>query len=176
MIRKAMIQDQEKVAELILMASALVFEDVLKTKDYQELKDFVMSLYTIKDNKYAMENILVYTVDEEVAGCLVYYNSEDEAALNNNLNDLLEDDYPFELEGTKNSIYLDSLAIFKKFQGQGISRIMINYAIDNFEGELSLLVETYKKDVQAYYERMGFTPINTVKLFNGELNTMIYKR
>lgn len=176
MIRKAMIQDQEDVADLVLMASALVFKDILETDDYQTQKDFLMSLYERDDTKYSMNNILVYTINEEVAGCLVYYASEDETLLNNNLNNLLTDGYNFKEEAAPNSIYLDSLAVFNKYQGQGISRKLLEYAINNFESDLSLLVETYKEHVQSYYERMGFEVIKKVEMFNGELNLMIYKR
>lgn len=176
MIRKAMIHDQEAVADLILMASDIVFEEILETKDYQTLKDFVMSLYIRDDNKYAMNNIIVYTVADKVAGCLVYYSSEDEAQLNINLNNLLSDGYNFSEEAAPNSIYLDSLAVFEEYQGQGISKEILKYAINNFESDLSLLVETYKEQVQAYYARMGFEVIKKVKLFNSELNLMVYKK
>lgn len=176
MIRKAELQDSEKVAQLILMASFLVFEDMLKTNDYNKIIKFVMNLYDNIDNKYSMNNIIVYTIDDEVAGCLVYYKSKDEAILNKNMQKILNSDYSFSFESIPNTVYLDSIAVFDNFQGQGIARELIEYLKDNSDSDLSLLVETYKKKVQSFYERLGFEFINKVEIFNGELNSMIYKQ
>lgn len=176
MIRKARLEDKEKVAQLILSASFLVFEDVLKTNDYDKLYEFVMSLFDNIDNKYAINNTIVYTIDDEVAGCLVYYKNSDEAKLNDNMNKILNDNYPFSIESIPNTIYLDSIAVFDKFQGKGIARKLIEYMMNNFDSDLSLLVETYKENVQAYYQRLGFEVIKKVEMFNGELNLMIYKQ
>lgn len=173
MIRKARLEDREKIAQLILMASSLVFEDILKTTDYDKINEFVMSLYDNSiENKFSMDNIIVYTVDNEVAGCLVYYFHSDEDKLNENMNMIIDGNYQFKIESIPNTIYLDSIAVFDDYQGKGIARKLIEHMINNFDNEISLLVETYKENVQSFYERLGFNVVGKVELFNGELNLM----
>jgi len=175
MIRKAQPQDKGKVCDLVLMASSCLYSDVLQTDDFKKQKELLMKYYDMPMTKMTMDNVLVYIHDGEVAGCLVWYDSSDEKEMIKNMESVLTTDYKYVLEGLNNTIYLDSMAVDDKFQGLGISRKLLNYAIEHSDKDLSLLVETYKTDVEDYYKRVGFEVVKTVEAFDCELDVMIYK-
>lgn len=174
MIRKATLEDINQVTDLILMASSCLFEDILKTTSSNRLKELVMQYYVTKGTKFYYDNIFVYELDNQAVGALVAYPANMEKTLNDKMAWLLEHEYKFDLEAIEGTLYLDSIAVNPKYQGRGISRKLIDYVILNNETDLSLLVETHKKSVEAYYNRIGFIEVKTVSLFNTELKLMIY--
>lgn len=176
MIRQATPFDKEKVCDLILMASSCVFEDVLKTDDLAKQKELLMKYYDLDNTKFNYKNIIVYELDGEVAGCLVYYDGDDEKLMNKTMESVLDNEYKYAVEAIPNTIYLDSIAADNKFQGLGISKKLFEYAIDNSPKSLSLLVETYKTDVENYYKRLGFEVTERVYSFNCEFDLMIYRK
>lgn len=174
MIRKATLQDIEQVTDLILMASSCLFEDILKTTNENRLRELVMQYYVTVGTKFYFENIIVYEADNKAVGALVSYPADMEKTLNKRMASLLENDYEFDLEGITGTKYLDSMAVNPKYQGRGISRALLGYVIDRSDVDMSLLVETYKKSVEAYYRRVGFEEVEVVNLFNTELKIMVY--
>ncbi|MDH6604076.1 N-acetylglutamate synthase-like GNAT family acetyltransferase [Bacilli bacterium PM5-9] len=175
MIRKANKNDKSKVCDLILMASSCLFSDVIKSDDLQKQKELVMKLYDLKDTKFHYENIVVYEQDNKVVGCMVSYEANKEVALNKTMEEFIDNGYKFAVEGIPNTIYLDSMAVDPDYQGLGISRKILAYFTENSTKDLSCLVETYKKETEKYYQRVGFEVVQRVNLFNCELDSMIYK-
>lgn len=173
MIRKATIADMDEVRPLVLMASTLVFEDALKTKDNTKINELFNKFYVTKKTKFSFENTIVYEKDNQIIACLVSYFTKDEPLLNKTVEQLVPT-YPSVIEGEPDCLYLDSLAVADEYRGLGISRELFSYIIEQSKTNLSLLVETYKIDTKAYYERLGFKTIKRVNLFDGELYSMIY--
>ena len=176
MIRQAIPTDKEKVCDLILMASSCVFEDVLQTNDLKKEKDLLMKYYDLPNTKFNYKNIIVYEQDNDIAGCLVFYDSDNEIAMNQTMESILDNNYKYAVEAVPGTIYLDSIAVDTKFQGLGISKKLFEYAINKSNKDLSLLVETYKTNVEDYYKRLGFEVVEKVYSFNCEFDLMILRK
>lgn len=177
MIRQANLKDADKVADLILHASSVLFKDILKTEDLQKQKSLLLEYIKTPGTKFSYDNILVYEIENEVAAALVLYDVEKEAQYNQTMEMIVNNGYKFELEGEPETIYLDSLAVDPKYRGEGLSRKLFEYAIENSEKDLSLLVETYKKDVEEYYKRLGFKVLRRIPIFDGaECDVMLYQK
>ncbi|WP_423363899.1 GNAT family N-acetyltransferase [Mycoplasma sp. P36-A1] len=176
MIRIAKLKDIDTIADLILLASSVLFEDILKTKNLKAQKALLLEYLETPDTKFYYKNILVYELDNKIVSALVFYEANDEAKLNENMEKIVNNGYKFDIEAYPNTIYLDSLAVDSAYRGKGISKELFLYAIDHADKDLSLLVETYKEDVEKYYERLGFKVVERVKLFNAELDSMVYHK
>ncbi|MEG0283889.1 MAG: GNAT family N-acetyltransferase [Erysipelotrichales bacterium] len=177
MIRKAELNDIEEVCDLILMASSCLFEDILKTEDLEKQKELLKVYYQTPNTKFSHDNIIVHQNDQgNITGCLVSYHADIEKTLNETMEELIEEDYSFDVEGIENTTYLDSIAVFEKYQGQGISRLLFNKVIEESPCNLSLLVETYKTGVESYYKKIGFKVIEQINIFNTDLKVMLYTK
>lgn len=172
MIRQANEKDIDKVCDLILMASSVLFADITKSEDLAVQKDLLKKFYMMPDNKFYYENILVYLHEDELAGCVVFYETSKEVLYNENMGKI-SNGYTFELEGIPGTIYIDSLAVKEEYQGLGISKKLFNYIFKHYKQDLSLLVEQHKETTKAYYERLGFENQGLKILFNAPLYEMI---
>lgn len=172
MIRQANIDDQEKVCDLILMAASVLFEDITQSDNSAAHKDLLKKYYVLPDNKFSYENILVYEHEDDIAGCVVFYETSKEALYNKNMENISKN-YTFDLEGIPGTIYIDSIAVKEEYQGLGISKELFNYIFKHYEQDLSLLVEQHKEATKAYYERLGFENQGLKILFNAPVYEMI---
>jgi ribosomal protein S18 acetylase RimI-like enzyme len=179
MIRKAIVSDLDYIASLIMMSSALVFADILESDDYGKqislLKEFIM----LPDNKFSLNNIIVYEKDKQAIGVLVFYDSKFESKFNENMQILLKKqydiDYVVDIEAYPNSIYLDSLAVNSNFQKMGIAKELIQFVKKQSHKDLSLLVETTKPYVEQFYYRFGFNLIKEQDSFGVSLKQLVLK-
>ncbi|MDR1782233.1 MAG: GNAT family N-acetyltransferase [Bacilli bacterium] len=176
MIRKACLEDFEAIKPLILSAANCVFEDALATKDTNKINDLLYLFYTNKNTKFCYKNIVVYTKDNVPIGCIIYYDSNVEEKLNNQMNKLINNDYHFNIESLPNTVYLDTLATNQAYTKQGIGSKLLNYCIDNSDKSLSLLVDVNKEKAKHLYERLGFEVVKTLNIFNETFYQMIYKK
>lgn len=176
MIRKAVENDFPDVYELIMMASSLVFEDALKTKDEDKLKKLAYKYYLDDNTKFSCANTYVYEEDGEIAGCIIYYDSSDEKLYNQVMESYLDHDYKFALEAVENSVYLDTVSVFEKFRGKSISRKLIEFMIEKSDKPISLIAESHKEFVINYYKRLGFEEVSEVTMYNETIKTMLYKK
>ncbi len=174
MIRRAIEADFPYVYELIMMASSLVFEDALKTKDVDKIKNLVHKFYFDDNTKFSCANIYVYEVDNKVAGCIVYYDSRNEELYNQVMESYLENDYKFAVEAMEDSVYLDTVSVFEKFRGKSISRKLIEFMIEDSNKAISLIAESHKEFVIDYYKRLGFREISEITMYNKTVKTMLY--
>lgn len=174
MIRNAQLNDFEHLYDLIMSASKVVFSDALQTSDEKELKKFVKECYSLEESKFSYTNTIVYEMNDEIVGCLISYSSDDEQHYNTNMEKLLNNDYKFCLETINNTCYLDTIAVSEKYQGMGIAKKLIQHLIDNSQSNVSLVAESYKKNVIAFYKKLGFTIIEETKMFGQDVTTMLF--
>lgn len=172
MIRQANIDDQEKVCDLILMAASVLFEDITQSDNSAAHKELLKKYYVLPDNKFSYENILVYEHEDDIAGCVVFYETSKEPLYNKNMENISKN-YTFDLEGIPGTIYIDSIAVKEAYQGLGISKELFNYIFKHYEQDLSLLVEQHKETTKAYYERLGFENQGLKILFNAPVYEML---
>ncbi|MGL5295936.1 MAG: GNAT family N-acetyltransferase [Culicoidibacterales bacterium] len=174
MIRKAKYSDIDTVVKLILMASRCVFEDALKTNDEQQHEHLLRLFYNTNGTKFSCEHVHVYEQNGSVVGCIVAYDTSEEERLNSNMNQLVNTDYQFEQEGIEDTFYIDSVAVDENARGGGIAKQLIQSIIRDSDKNVSLLVESYKIDVMAYYARLGFQLLEQRTLLGTTLHPMIY--
>lgn len=176
MIRKATIKDKDTIRKLVMLASDIVFIDILKTKD-QALLDELFDKYFLDDStKFSWHNYIVYEVDNQVVGCLCFYPQEKELEYNARMEEIAGVPDIMPIEGIALTTYCDTLAVFEEYRGKGIAKQLFKYAIDSSPNDLSLLVETYKDKALSLYERIGFKVVAEVALLGTNLYQMIYKK
>lgn len=176
MIRNATINDKDQIRELVMMASDIVFIDLLKTNE-QALLDRLFDQYFLDENtKFACDNFIVYEVDGIVAGCLCFYPQDREELYNKQMEAIAGVTNIMPIEGIKGTTYCDTLAVLPDYRGQGIAKKLFAHAIDNSVNDLSLLVETYKDNAFKLYERIGYQKVCEVDMLGANLYQMIYKK
>ncbi len=175
MIRKARECDFPYIYELVMMASGLVFEDALKTSDNDQIKRLMYKYFLDDNTKFSINNTYVYEVEDEIAGCMIYYDSIYEKQYNEVMESYLNNEYMFPIEAVNDSIYLDTISVFEKFRGKGISRKLIEFIIENTCKPISLIAESHKKYVIDYYKRIGFKELEEITMYNEKLKIMVFK-
>ncbi len=173
MIRKAKKSDFKQVFKLTMMASKLAFSDALNTTNEEKLKDLAFKFFNDENTKHSYKNTYVYETDNGIAGCMIYYDTNKEKMFNSVMEDYLETDYKFPIEGLENTFYLDTIAVFDEYQGQGIATKLIKYIIENENRDISLIAEDHKKYVVEYYKRLGFKIVSTSIVYGSKTNLMI---
>lgn len=176
MIRKAGKDDFEYVFDLIMMASRLVFEDALNSKDIERIRELVYKYYINKHSKFSHTCTYVYEEDGEIAGCIIYYDSDQEESYNENMEYILDNEYKFMIEAEKNSVYLDTLSVLPKYRGKNISRKLIDYMIENTQKDISLIAEDHKEYVIDYYKRLGFEVVQEEMMYGSKVKKMLLKK
>ncbi len=175
MIRQATPEDFNQIAPLVMMASKVTFEDALKTKNPEQHLTLLKEYYLDSQSKFSYLHTIVYEIDNQIAGCCIYYPSSIEPSLNKKMDSYLSCDYQFPEEGIEGTIYIDSLAVSKKFRKQGIAQKLLSHIVKETSTNLSLLVDDQKKGVQRYYQHLGFQSYETVERFGTTFISMIYK-
>ncbi|MFV0498638.1 MAG: GNAT family N-acetyltransferase [Bacilli bacterium] len=175
MIRKATINDFDEVFPLLMMASQCVYESVLGTTDSHKIKSYVKKLYNDSYTKISYKNIIVYDKFGKIAGCVAYFDSKLEKEYNIKMESFLHNNNKFGLEGILNTNYIDSIAVYPKYQGQKISKKLIEYINNESKLNVSLIAENTKTKVIEYYKRLGFKPIGEIKLYDIDFTEMILK-
>lgn len=176
MIRKANVEDFDQIYPLIMSASKLVFVDALQSDDENELRLLVKQYFYAKNNKFSYENTIVYVIDNLVVGCLVSYESDLENVYNLNMENILNNGYKYCIESLPNTMYLDTIAVDDNYQGKGIAKTLIEYLIESTKLDVSLIAESYKTNVIAYYKKLGFEVISEDVMFGEKITSMLYKK
>ncbi len=121
------------------------------------------------DSQYSYRNSLVAEApDGEIAGIIVSYDGArlhalrpafcEEAAATLGINIKSEDMFD---ETTPDEIYLDSLAVFPPFRGQGLARKLIAAAVESHKDSgkpVGLLCDPPNRKARRLYDSLGFKP------------------
>lgn len=169
MIRIAKIEDFDIISNLVLMASSSVFEYILKNSNKEEHQKLLKKYY-FSESRFNYKNILIYLINEEIVGMVVFYPSAREKQYNT-----IMTESPQVYEAIENTIYIDSIAVNENYQKQGIAQKLISYVINNTIKDVSLLVEKSKPNVQSYYTKIGFEYIDEIILYNTKFSRMVFK-
>lgn len=169
MIRTANRNDASKISELIYIIWNDMELPLIQDNDKSVVLDVIKQ--SIEEGHYRnyFEHIHVFEVEGEVAGFINTYDGGDEEALESNWNkiDFKQD---FKLEGTplpekeadKGDLYIESIAVFSDYRGQGIASKLIEY-IFNYGKEkgfknVSLNCEVENEGAMKLYRKFGFEP------------------
>lgn len=135
-----------------------------------------------EDTMYSWKNSIIATVDKMPVGCLIAYDgSKYDELRKKTWPSLWEDIDSSIIEGTEKEtcegeFYLDSMAILPKYRGLNIGEKLIEYALvkaRSFDLPIStLLVDTNKPRLEAYYQKMGFEIYGKMLFFRHEYKRM----
>ena len=167
-IREATREDSWAIANVVLLAIGVDIEHLeLHTSAFNY--ELVKALAEREDSQYSYKNCYVCEVDGEVAGAICSYDGSRLYELRNalfeelqrrgaKLNKKLTD------ECESGELYIDSLAVFKKYRGQGIAKALIARAEEKSRElkipVLGLLVDNENPNAAKLYTSLGFHPIN----------------
>lgn len=171
-IRDARIDDVEIVAWTVLTALDMEIHDLDK---------FIKSC-SANDTLYSWRNAVVATIDEQAVGCLIGYEGSRYRELRERTWPQLWDDMDpeylmsVEAETAPGEFYLDSMAIQPGHRGLSIGKKLMTYAIEKGKAlgckNATLLVDTHKPRLEAYYRSLGFEVFAQMEYFGHIYNRM----
>ena len=165
-------EDAEMIARIVVMA---IHRDWDENRDMREI---FTALSARPDSQYSYMNALkAVTPEGEIAGIIVAYDGgklhelhrafreEYERVTGKPVFKLTEETVPGEW-------YLDSIAVFPKFRGQGVAHALIKAAIENISDGLvpGLLCAKDNPMAQKLYESMGFKFVGERPFFGEMMN------
>ncbi len=181
MIKQASKTNTSKLSILILdaihnIANTLTGEDK-KSKILETLDKYI----TMEINRLSYKNIWIYEKENEIAGLIIAYNSNDVKKLDTPIiNHLATKNIKidsFDKEYFESEFYIDTVSVFKEFQGQGIAKELFCF-IEKKARELefekvSLLVDFNNLKALALYEKLGFKKNSVLNVSNHNYHHMI---
>lgn len=183
MIRKARPSDNKQIAELCYIIWQDMELDLVKefTKErvIQALEESIVNI----DYRTNYNNIWVYEQDNQVAGCIIAYDGAKEMALEETWKELpLEEDMklfdtPLPLKEAKDDEwYIETVATFSKYRGQGIATQLFEYLIKHYpDKKWSLSCDYDNPKARKLYERLGFEWVEDINLYGHNYLHMVYQ-
>lgn len=168
-IRKATKNDSDTIAKVVLLAIGVDIERLSEhTSPFNY--ELVKALAEREDSQYSYKNCYVCEVNGNVAGAICSY---DGARLYELRTALFQE---LEKRGTQlgkkitdecesGELYIDSLAVFKEYRGQGVAKALIA-KVEEKSHELDipilgLLVDKENPNAERLYSSLGFESVNT---------------
>jgi ribosomal protein S18 acetylase RimI-like enzyme len=196
-IRKGKPQDAEKIAELMILAGDGLFETILGKKAHKVLTELV----SMPHNYLSYDKSIVAEINNEVVGLVMIfsksaYDKEKEFTEDFLMKSLgirsfisliifhllLPKNFGKPME---NELYINCMAVSKKFQKRGIGKKLLNEVIDKFNRssipDISLDVVSTNENAISLYKSLGFElhdskkPLFLSKKF-ANINRMIKKK
>lgn len=180
-IREGRCEDKAAIAEAIMMALG---EEICSgfARDSEGLEK-VRELFEIcagsEDSQYSWRNTIVAEDDKgHTAGLIVCYDGAELDLLRKRFLDEFAKMHGYRIdslmtdETDASEFYIDSLAVWPQYRGQGIAGLLIEAAANRGEGRfrkpVGLLVEKTNHRARGLYRKIGFKPAGEKK-FAGEL-------
>jgi len=175
-IRRAKLKDYKEVAQLIVQAMEDLACTFANTDDPKKTLPLFEHFFKEHENQYSFENTLVYEKDGEVAGSITAYDGGllpkyrkpflDFIALNYKVTDLV-----IENETLEGEVYIDTISVFPKFQGNGIGKKLLLAIKEKAKTEghkkIGLLVDFKNPNAKKLYLAMGFESVGKKQLGDG---------
>ena len=180
-IRKAEKKDVKGIISPLIMAL-----DEMKTifsgcEKEEEIIAKYEEFFLLDEGRYSYKNFYVGEGDEEIAGIIVVYYSDDVEKLDNvmlrelNKNGVIRKE--FEKEFYENEYYIDSLAVNSAYQGRGIARKLMEFAEKKGKEQgyekMSLLVHIDKEKAFSIYKKMGYEEDSKIVLYGETYRHMV---
>ena len=181
-IRSATPDDAETSKQLIYMTMGSMADYLLGGGDAGEAKGVLSRLFLKQKNRYSHQYAVLATINGAVAGLLLSYPGKVLNSLNfpmaasmaavNELPQLLRF---FSRcaplikikEAESDEYFINNLAIFPKFQGQGVGKSLMNFAKQqaNESGlnKCALTVEIENQFAVDMYQKLGYQIVHTIK-------------
>ncbi len=183
MIRFATQKDADSVAPLMFQAMEDIVYKLIGKEDKSEGILFLRTLFLQENNQYSFKNTFVFEQNGEIMGSLVFYDGADLHALRQPVLDLIQEKYGIvvsvEDETQAGEIYIDTVSVNPKGQGRGIGSQLIaflqQYATENKNQRIGLLVDTNNPQAEKLYTRLGFVFANEQTLAGGIYKHLVFE-
>lgn len=157
MIRNARKEEYFKALTLINTAYGHVLHKLCNIPERGRLIEFLAGLYKAENNRLSYENIMVYEVDNEIAGLVSIYDGVDASRLDELF--FRHCNCKLECESLEQFFYLNVLAVDEKYRKMGIARKLIKACMQKAGSKgINLIVDAGNKGAIKSYLRMGFKP------------------
>ena len=167
-IRKAKKNDSDAIAKVVLLAIGVDIDNLSQyTSPFNY--ELIKTLAEREDSQYSYKNCFVAEENKEVVGAICSYDGSKLYELRKALFEELEKrkaklDKKLTDECESGELYIDSLAVFKKYRGRGIAKALIA-RVEEKSRELKipilgLLVDNENPNAAKLYTSLGFRPIN----------------
>lgn len=181
-IRKATPADATEIAPIMLSAMEDIIYYFIGKNDKKEALHFLTRHIRRPSNQYSYEYIFVAEADGQLVGQICLYPGADLQRLRHPVLLDLASTYDRTLklpaETQSGEVYIDTIAVSPGYQGRGIGKMLLLYAVDLFvkrnQQVLGLLVNLDNPLAKKLYLNIGFTIVNRVHIFGAEMEHLQY--
>ena len=182
-IRKAKLEDMDKVIELTFLALGDYRYVITGYDDDALVKKKFEEFFVSDKGCYSYENFIVADHNEQVVGSLNYYDCYDIAEMHKYMIESVRKHAPkmtkFEIECEPEELYLDTIAVDPAYQGRGIAKKLINFAEKRGREKgfavMSLIVLEKKEKAYWLYRRMSFREMGQKEIYGDSYKYMVKK-
>ncbi|MCD8839458.1 GNAT family N-acetyltransferase [Staphylococcus arlettae] len=184
MIRKAEAKDKAAIAQLCYIIWDELEVDMVKFVERERLLSILERSIVEVPYRGNLNNIWVYEIDGNVAGCLIAYPGEKELEYEKAWLDMdLDHDVaalgsPMPMKEAKDDeYYIETIATFPNYRGRGVATQLIQYVIDLAPHEKWSLNCDYHNERAFYvYNKFGFVTDSDIDLYGHKHRHMIYQQ
>ena len=173
-IRRAKIEDQDVVIELVVEAIENLSNIFTGYEENSLAKGRLKELYSLSKNRFSYDSCLVAEIDGEVAGSIMAYPGVEMKKLNEPLIEKLKErfkdneevfrEFSQAIQESKEAFddeyYIDNLAVVAKYRGRGISRALIEEVekegFTQGYNRISILADINNEKAFSIYKKMGY--------------------
>lgn len=172
-IRQAKPEDFSQVAPLIVQAMEDLACTFVNTTEIEKTYPLFEYFFRLPENQYSYQHTLVFEIGENIAGSVTIYDGGllpvyrapflDYIKAQYNVQDLI-----IENETMPGELYIDTLSVSPKFQGQGIGKKLLNAAknraLEEGYKKMGLLVDYDNPNAKRLYLALGYKSIGKKQL------------
>jgi len=181
MIRQAKERDAEAIVELIMLAIDDIANQLTGYDNDIAIKAQLLEYVLQPHNRFSLEYITVFEVQNQIAGMMLCYKGDDEASLYAPTAKHLEQrlGHPIQLdsEADPGEYYIDAIAVFPQFQGKGIASQLLQYAEVIAKQQLldktSLNVDIDNNQAYGVYVKKGYVETKQITINKSPFRHMI---
>ena len=176
-IRKAIIEDADAIATLLLLAMDAIVCEFIGQNDSKKTKTFLHHFVQKENNQYSYQNCFVVEDGDQIIAAVNIYDSAELKRLRAPIIKYIEKHFMKafnpEDETQPGEFYIDSLGVHPNQQGKGIGakllKYVIHYYVTQHSNILGLLVEENNPDAKRLYLKLGFQPVGEKMLVGKKL-------
>jgi ribosomal protein S18 acetylase RimI-like enzyme len=166
MIRKATPADANFIATYLLLAMEDIVYTFIGERNALKAKEFMLHFASRENNQYSWQNCWVVELDDQVVAAVNVYNGALLQELRQPVIEYIGPHWNFEEETGAGEYYIDSLGVHPGYRGQGIGAKILQFLIDEYDGEtLGLLVDEDNPNAKRLYLKLGFKSVGLKDIF-----------
>lgn len=176
-IRKAIIEDSEAIAALLMLASGEVIYKFIGEEHYGKGKDFLLHFVKSENNQYSFQNCYVAAEEGEIIAAVLVYDGAKLEELRRPVLEYVHQHFDANLnvedETQAGEFYIDSLGVVTNHQGKGLGSTLLSFLIDEIVDKngktLGLLVDKTNPEAKRLYLKLGFQVVEEKQLLGFSL-------